>query len=48
MDEIYADIEKSKLIGQNALELGRSHFSHLAYVDKIKELNLRSLSCDIF
>lgn len=37
MDEVYVNLEKSEIIGKKALELGKSHFSHLAYVDKIKE-----------
>lgn len=36
MDELYDDVEKSEVIGKNALELGKHNFSHLAYTDKIR------------
>ena len=36
MDEVYENTEKLKSIGRNSFELGELHFSHLAYVDKLK------------
>ena len=37
MDEVHENENKLKLIGRNAFKLGEMHFSHLAYVDKLKE-----------
>ena len=36
IDELYADLEKAKLIGKNAHIVGQQFFSHLSYSEKIK------------
>lgn len=37
MDEVYNNEKNVEMIGRNAYELGKVHFSHVSYVERIKE-----------